>query len=67
MTSVPVPGLFDRRVDAALTQEQLADKAGLKRLTVSRLERGEKATLTTVHKLADALNCRPVDLMRPST
>jgi transcriptional regulator with XRE-family HTH domain len=39
-----------------LSQEELADRAGLDRSYVGRIERSEQnATLTTVQKLADAL------------
>lgn len=38
-----------------LTQEELADKAHVNILTVSRLERGSAARLDTVKKLAGAL------------
>lgn len=62
---VTLPGLFRRRQLAALTQDQLATLAGLKRLTISRLEGGKPTRLTTVRKLADALDCRPIDLMEP--
>lgn len=62
---VTLPGLFERRRRAALTQDQLATLAGLKRLTVSRLERGKPTRLTTVRKLADVLKCEPIELMEP--
>lgn len=63
VTTVPLPGLLHHRTMAALTQEQLADRAGVERLTVSRLERGKRASMTTVRKLADALGVLPVQLM----
>jgi DNA-binding XRE family transcriptional regulator len=58
-----LPGLLRRRMRAALTQEQLAKQAGVERLTVSRIERGKSASMTTVRKLANALQCEPAELM----
>jgi len=50
----------------ALTQQQLADKAGITRVTVARVEAGlEQPYPTTVRKLADALEVGPEDLMEP--
>ena len=60
---VTLPGLRVRRLQAALTQEDLADKSGVSRLTIVRLERGGKANPHTMGKLADALGCTPADLM----
>jgi transcriptional regulator with XRE-family HTH domain len=51
----------------ALTQQQLAEKAGVNRVTVARLETGaDSPKPTTVRKLADALRVGPEDLMDPS-
>jgi transcriptional regulator with XRE-family HTH domain len=60
---VVLPGLRTQRQTVALTQEQLADKAGVSRPTVTRLENGARARITTVRKLADALGCEPRELM----
>jgi transcriptional regulator with XRE-family HTH domain len=50
----------------ALTQQQLADKAGVNRVTIARLETGSDDPLpTTVRKLAAALRVDPEDLMEP--
>ena len=50
----------------ALTQQQLAEKAGITRVTVARVEAGlEEPYPTTVRKLADALELGPEDLMDP--
>ena len=49
---------------AGLSQEALADKAGVHRTYVSQLERGLKApTLTVLFKLGDALAVRPSKLI----
>jgi DNA-binding Xre family transcriptional regulator len=61
---VTLPGLLRMRLRLALTQEQLATRAGIQRLTVTRLEQGHEARVTTLAKLADALECSPDDLMR---
>src|SRR5579884_3572633 len=50
----------------ALTQQQLAEKAGVNRVTITRLEQGSDQPFpTTVRKLADALGVEPEDLMEP--
>lgn len=52
------------RLRKALTQRQLAERAGINRTTVIRLEGGaEEPFPTTVRKLADALGVEPEDLM----
>jgi XRE family transcriptional regulator, regulator of sulfur utilization len=48
----------------ALTQEQLAKKAGVAIATVARIERNEvEPHLTNVKKLADALGVQPRELI----
>ncbi|EGM68383.1 helix-turn-helix domain-containing protein [Shewanella profunda] len=52
-----------RRVELGYNQEGLADKAELARSFVSSIERGvAKASIASVWKLAQALNCNPSDL-----
>lgn len=53
-----------RRI-AGLTQQQLADKAGVDATLISRLERGERQTASyeTVVRLARALNLEPHELV----
>lgn len=48
----------------ALTQEELAAKAGVARGTVNRLEQGHDAYPPTIRKLAEALGVEPAELMR---
>ena len=56
--------LREVRKSAHLTQEQLAFAAGIDRIYVSLLERGERQpTVRVVFKLAVALNTRPSDLI----
>lgn len=55
------------RADRGLSQEALADAAGLHRTYVSSVERGERnVTLVTIQRLADALGIRMSGLMPDS-
>jgi DNA-binding Xre family transcriptional regulator len=59
-------GLLRRaRIRRALSQAELADTAGINRMTVSRLElgRGEAVQAATLRKLAGALDVEPGDLI----
>lgn len=48
----------------ALTQEQLAKRAGVQTATVARIERDEREPhMTTIRKLAEALGIEPRDLL----
>ena len=49
----------------ALTQEELAQKAGINRVTLARIETGAEPYPKTVRKLAEALGVEPADLMDP--
>ncbi len=51
-----VPYLQSWRADRGLTQQGLADKAGVAASTVRRAERGETINIVSVAKLAKALN-----------
>lgn len=52
-----------RRHELGMTQEQLAQKAGLPQSHISRLEVGKHAaTFTTMEKLATALDTLPIQL-----
>lgn len=55
--------LKEWRERRALTQEQLAEKAGVSRGTIIRIEAGEQAHPPTVRKLADALGVDPGELI----
>jgi transcriptional regulator with XRE-family HTH domain len=47
-----------------LTQEQLAERAGVSRTYLARLETGKQdPTLSTIEKLARALSVRPARLL----
>lgn len=60
-----VPRLQMLRNDLALSQEDLAEKAGVGRATVARGERGGAIRPSSVRKLAKALGVKPRDLQRP--
>lgn len=56
--------LRDARVRRALTQQELADKAGVGANTVARLERDEtEPHMSTLRKLAHALGFDPSTLI----
>ena len=56
--------LRNMRQDAGLTQEQIGLEADLRRTYVSILELGQQQpSLTTIIKLAQALNCSPGNLI----
>jgi DNA-binding XRE family transcriptional regulator len=61
---VLVPRLRRVRDQRALTQEELAWRAGVSRTTVMRAERGEDIRQSSVRKLARALGVSPATLQR---
>lgn len=63
-TLVVIPGLRHWRIARALTQEELAQRASLNRVSVGRLETGTPARMSTIRRLAAALGVDPGDLMR---
>ena len=63
-TLVATPALLAYRIDRGMIQKVLAERAGVDRATVARLEQGGRARLDTVTKLAAALGVKPADLMR---
>jgi len=53
-----------RRKGLSLSQEALADHAGIDRSHMGKIERGERnLTLLNLSKLASALACQPSDLL----
>jgi transcriptional regulator with XRE-family HTH domain len=61
---VKLTRLRDVRQRRALTQQQLAERAGVNRVTIARIEGGKDEPFpTTVRKVADALGVEPDDLM----
>ena len=66
--AVHLKRLREARERAALSQQQLAEKSGVSRYTIGRLENGERsARPTTTQKLAKALGTEPHELMDGST
>ena len=56
------------RTEQALTQEELANKAGVAPNTVARLERNEtEPHMSTLRKLAAALDVAPAGLVKGGT
>ena len=51
----------------ALTQDELAELAGVSRQTVVKIEGGLEPRAPTIRKLAAALGVDPGDLMAPDT
>lgn len=66
----PLVEVFAARVRAqrtalGLSQEQLAERAGVHRTYVGMLERGEKnVTIYNIERIAVALDVEPADLLR---
>ena len=59
-----LPGLRAVRRAKLLTQEQLAQEAGLNRVTIWQLETGiRNPQLSTIRRLAEALGVQPEQLM----
>lgn len=61
---IPVPQLAALRKRAGLSQGELAERAGLTRTTITRLEHGGIARYQTIDKLANALNTTRQRLIR---
>jgi transcriptional regulator with XRE-family HTH domain len=56
--------LRERREAAGISQEQLADRAGLHRTYISLIERGRRtASIEVVRKVANALGVTMADLI----
>jgi transcriptional regulator with XRE-family HTH domain len=61
-----IPQLAAWRLDRVMTQQELADAAGIGRNTISRAESGDAVSLANVHKLAQALRITTGDLLHTS-
>jgi transcriptional regulator with XRE-family HTH domain len=54
-----------RRKALNLSQEALADFAGIDRSHMGKIERGERnVTLLNIVRIAEAMNCKPSDILR---
>jgi transcriptional regulator with XRE-family HTH domain len=58
-----VPQLKTVRELRLMTQRELAEKAGVSQTTIVRIERGQQGALSTIRKLADALEVQPGELL----
>lgn len=55
------------RVRRGFTQEEFAEKSGFSQQYISDLERGlRNPTVVTLFELAQALEIKPIELLRPS-
>jgi transcriptional regulator with XRE-family HTH domain len=55
------------RTRRKLSQEALADLAGLHRTYIGSVERGERnVSIDNIERIALALGCHPADLLRPN-
>jgi transcriptional regulator with XRE-family HTH domain len=61
-SDVRVPRLRSVRQRVALSQEELAERSGVSRTTIIKLEAGREAWPQTVRKLAKALGVKPEEL-----
>lgn len=53
-----------RRKALNLSQEALADYAGIDRSHMGKIERGERnVTLLNIVRIAEAMNCKPSDIL----
>lgn len=61
--------LKERRLELKMTQEELAAKSGVSRVTISLLETGEQLVTksSTILALAKALNIEPQELLCPES
>lgn len=62
---VELPGLRRFRVNAALSQRELARLSGVAASTIARIELGAPAQPATTRRLAEALHCQPRELIEP--
>jgi DNA-binding XRE family transcriptional regulator len=59
-----LPSLVYWRIQCGLSQEQLAERIGMGRTTIWRIETGRPCLVRTARRLARALSVQVVDLMR---
>lgn len=67
LKEVMAKNLRQARHDKKLTQEELADRAGLSMRYVGAIERGDvSASVTVLGQIADALGVEPGELLKGS-
>ena len=59
------PTLREKRLEAALSMNELATEANVSASTVMDIERGASPRMATIRKLAKALGCAPQDIAWP--
>jgi transcriptional regulator with XRE-family HTH domain len=59
------PTLREKRLEAALSMNELAVAANVSASTVMDIERGASPRMATIRKLAKALDCTPQDIAWP--
>jgi transcriptional regulator with XRE-family HTH domain len=64
MPLVTANQLHAARILAGLEQQELAERAGINRATVSLIERGEDTRLSTLNRIVEALEAAGVELHR---
>lgn len=63
-----VPGLVAARKAARLSQAALAERLGVRKMTVFRWENGQtEPSLAVLRRLAELLGCSTQDLLTPPT
>jgi transcriptional regulator with XRE-family HTH domain len=62
-TVTPILALRRLRVEAALSQRDLADRAGVTQTTIVKAEAGHEVRPSTVRRLAKALGVEPRELV----
>ena len=68
LTDIVAQNLFAARSRRKVSQQEVAEKAGLSVSYISMLERGERTPpLETLEVLAKALGVKPLDLLAKST
>ena len=65
VSQIVLPHLRTWRLRAALSQEDLAELAGVARSTVINAERGQSILPSTLRALAKALRLKPHELLGP--
>jgi transcriptional regulator with XRE-family HTH domain len=65
LVSVFAENVRRKRIALGLSQEALAERAGVHRTYVGMLERGEKnVTIYNIERIADALSVEPASLLK---
>lgn len=60
-----IPYLRQWRKSRYLSQEAMANLAGISRITITRLEHGDTAKDITIRRISKALGITPAQLMQP--